>query len=162
MQPCVLFVHCPPTIFLFKLSYFIMFDGQERLICFMNRADLSSCQSLTATIYMWIPLRVTSSSLTVPCSSSFPSCLSIFLLSLPLSIFNPHALSFLPSILNSLKHKHPIDFSLDEGHKQSIRANGMTTADECTWSSIANSELVTQVQSWKCHPTLSARTSNLQ
>lgn len=69
-------------------------------------------------------------------------------LSLSLSLF------FFPPILNSIEHL--IDFSLDEGHTQSISANGMTTTDELICSSVANSGLVTEVQSSKCHPTCNA------
>lgn len=39
-----------PAIFLFELGHFIICDGREQRIHFMNRADLSSCQLPTATV----------------------------------------------------------------------------------------------------------------
>ena len=89
----------PAAIFLFELSHFIMFDGQEQRICFMNRAAV--CQAASHPLLQladWFrcefPLRVTFSRQTTqtfplpsisPCSL-FPPC--------PVSIFHSHALLF--------------------------------------------------------------------
>lgn len=152
MQPHVLFVHCPLAIFLFELSYFITFDGQEHRICFMNRADLSSCQSPTVTVSWLIDLDARSlesdiaSSMTQSPFSLFFSSLSFFFFFLN-HLFNPPAISSLRSVLNNLEHKSPVDFSLNQGCRQSISGNSMKTTDECLCSSISNSGLFAVVQS---------------
>ena len=87
----------PAAIFLFELSHFIMFDGQEQRICFMNRAAV--CQAASHPLLQladWFrcefPLRVTFSRQRHR-PFLFPP--SLPLLSLPpVSIFHSHALLF--------------------------------------------------------------------
>lgn len=107
---------CPCLSAAFKLSvlsYFIMWhDGQHRHVCFMNGADLSSCQSPANTVSWLInldelPLRVTLLSLIIAVSSPFhPSSFT----SLP--VFDLHTLFLLPPVLPDLQSTStPVDFS---------------------------------------------------
>lgn len=115
-DPAFYFCVCSPLgTFVFKLNSFIRFDRQLQHICFINIADLSTCQWPAATVSRLMDLYVTSLENDILPSMTVPPF--FFLSSLHLSgLFVTYVAVFLHFTWISLYYLHIRNDSYKESH----------------------------------------------